>query len=243
MTTTIRPAREVKSLFRGFEIKEVDTTARTFTGLAAAYSLDQGGDVILPGAFKRSLADWRRSKGKIIPLIDSHNYGTIRAVIGKTMEAEEQSSGLWVKDQVIDGPDGEEAMRRVDGGYVDGMSIGYDPVEIKMPDAEEQKQGIWRYLKEVKFLEHSICIFPMNQDARIDLATVKSLLAKRDMISDDERKELVEIYDQLTALLGTAAPGEQPAPTLAGLAIEDAKRAEISARVLALKLRRLGLDA
>ena len=34
-----------------FDVKATDDTARTVTGLAAAWSLDLGGDVILKGAF------------------------------------------------------------------------------------------------------------------------------------------------------------------------------------------------
>lgn len=248
--------KTMHTLFRSFEIKATDDAERTFTGLAAAFSLDQGGDVILPGAFKRTLADWRRAK-KLMPLMDSHNYGSVRAVIGKMLAAAETSEGLEATFQVIDGPDGEEVYRRVKGGFVDGLSIGYRAIEQRAPTEAEARAGIWRFLKEVALQEVSVVVWPMNADARIDLGTVKSLLAaaKHRELTTDELDELKDINTQIQALLPAPAPApsdppkqEASAPAVTdaaapvapvALAPDDPKRAQMEATLRELTLRAL----
>lgn len=201
-----------------FEVKSLDDVARTFTGLASTWDLDLGGDVIEQGAFKRTLKNWKQSK-RILPLLDSHNGGSVRAVVGKMESAEETDAGLLADFQVIEGPDGEEVFRRVAGGYADGLSIGYSPVKVRYPETEEEKNaGIWRYLTEVKLHEISVCVWPMNPNARIDVSTAKAMLAAahNEDLDEHDRAELKSLAVQITALLGSDTP--EPAPeTLAKL--------------------------
>lgn len=222
-----------------FQVKDLDDEARTFSGLAAAYSQDLGGDVIMPGAFRKTLADWRRSKSKVLPLMDSHSRGSVRAVVGKMIEAKEVDDGLETAFQLIDGPDGDEVYRRVKGGYVDALSIGYQAMEIRNPTEEEQRQGVWRFLKEVRLLEVSVVVFPMNPDARIDGGTVKTLLK-----AAGERNLTPEELDKLRAVLTAAESGALPkcAPTqpAAGLAPEDPRRLKAEEQLRALIIHRLG---
>jgi hypothetical protein len=242
MKTLPLETRVRRDLGLAFEVKATDDEARTFSGLAAAYSQDLGGDVILPGAFKRTLADWRKAKAKLIPLMDSHSRGSVRAVVGKMTEAGEVADGLEATFSVIEGPDGDEVYRRVKGGYVDALSIGYQAMEVRTPNDEEQRRGIWRFLKEVKLLEVSVVVFPMNEDARIDLSTVKSLLATAAQrpLDPAELEELQDVETQLRALLAPAPGKQQPAP-VAGLALEDPRRVELDAMLRGLTLLRLGV--
>lgn len=223
--------REMKSAHRVFELKAVDESARTFTGLAAAWSLDQGGDIILPGAFKRTLKDWKSAKRRLVPLLDAHDRWSVRSVVGKMIDAEEVKDGLEATFEVIDGPDGDETYRRVKGGYVDGLSIGYEPMQVRTPTAEERQSGVQRFLKEVKLLEVSVVPFPMNVDARIDPDSMKALLAKTDL-SPDEVEELKGMQEQILARLAASQPG---------LAPDDSRRLQLEAKVRSATLRRLGL--
>jgi HK97 family phage prohead protease len=167
-----------KTLLAPFEVKSVDTIARTFDGLAATWDLDLGGDVIHRGAFKDTLAEWRKS-GKALPLIDQHNYGSVRAVVGKMLDAKETKDGLDAQFEVIDGPDGDEVLRRLKGGYVDGLSIGYEPKLVEEPSDDERRKGIWRHLKTVRLREVSVVIWPMNPGATVDTSSVKMMAALR----------------------------------------------------------------
>jgi HK97 family phage prohead protease len=215
-----------------WELKAVDEEARTFSGLASTWDQDLGGDVIEAGAFKRTLSHWRKGK-RILPLLDSHDRSSVRAVVGKLTEAEEATAGLEATFEVIPGPDGDEVFRRVKGGYVDGLSIGYQAVKVRYPETDEERaSGVYRYLQEVKLHEVSVVLFPMNPGARIDTASVKALLAAaRDHdLSDEERAELDRLGSQIRAL--SAPPGLAPD----ALAALEAKIRRVTLHRLATRL-------
>lgn len=262
----IRKDDETKHLDLPFQIKadSMDEEARTFTGLASTWDMDLGGDVIHKGAFKRTLNNWKRSK-RPLPLLDSHQaWGTIRSVVGKVEDAKETDEGLEATFSVIDGPDGDEIWRRIKGGYVDGLSIGYRAIKIETPSEEEQRAGVWRHLKEVELREISVVLYPMNTDARIDKRSVKALAAQiaaieeaaecRDL-TDEEKTELAELQTKIGALLDSGAqpepgtpppaapPEPEPEPKVEGLAPEDPKRLELDARIRDLRLQRLATRA
>lgn len=203
-----------KSLVTRLEVKEVDEESRTFSGLAATWDLDLGGDVINKGAFKRTLKNWKKSK-RPLPLLDSHNaFSSVRNVIGKMAEAEETDDGLEASFEVIEGDDGDEIFRRVKGGYVDGLSIGYQAVKVQYPETEEERaQGIYRYLDEVKLREVSVVLFPMNENARIDTTSMKAMImgltAEDRELEDDERQELKRLMDHITHLLTKGSTSEE----------------------------------
>jgi uncharacterized protein len=255
-------ADETKALTVPFDIKadSLDDEARSFTGLAATWQLDLGGDVIHKGAFRRTLSHWKKSK-KPMPLLDSHDsYGSVRSVIGKMEEATETDAGLETKFSVIDGPDGDEIWRRIKGGFVDGLSIGYRPIKSEAATEAEQLDGVWRHLKEIELREISVVLWPMNPAARVDAGSMKALTAEVAALKEaaatraltaEEKAELIRLQSDIGALLklepeadeGTpddadppdAAEGDEPK----GLAPEDPKRIEIDARMRALQYRRL----
>jgi len=213
-----------KRLAVPFEVKEMDDAARTFSGLASTWDLDLGGDVIRKGAFKRTVSHWKKGK-RPIPLVDQHRYDSVRDVVGKLVEAEETDAGLDTTWQVIDGPDGDEVWRRLKGGYIDGLSIGYTPVKQTAPSEDEARKGIWRYLDEVKLHEVSVVIWPMNEGARVE--SVKS------MIQGLAPEELEEVR----ALLGIKAIPEAPAHDADREALERAIREVEMMELMALVTR------
>lgn len=220
-SATATRERESKAVNVPFQIKadSMNEEARTFTGLASTWDLDLGGDVIHRGAFKRTLQAWRKAKS-VLPLLDSHSaWGTVRAAIGKMLDAEETDEGLVATFEVIDGPDGDEIWRRIKGGYVSGLSIGYRAIKIEQPSDEERLTGVWRHLKEVALQEVSVVMWPMNPGARIDPGSVKAIvadiealeaLARDDELTDEQKAELRQLHRKIGALLG--APGEVGTP-------------------------------
>lgn len=208
------------NLLARFEMKDFSEADRTFTGLAATWDLDLGGDVIERGAFKKTLREWKSGK-RILPLLDSHNRGSVRNVVGKMEDAEETDSGLEAGFSVIEGPDGDEVFRRVKGGFVDGLSIGYSAIRVRYPETEDERQsGIFRFLKEIRLHEVSVCLWPMNPNARIDTATVKAAVsawvekAKAGPLDEDDRREIAGLAEQLKALLRETDPGEAAPETV-----------------------------
>jgi len=151
----------------------VDFEARTFTGYAAVYNnRDEGGDVIMPGAFDKTMP--RILAGKV-KLIDGHDYwdGTEK-VVGKAISAVSDEVGLLVTFLVAKGEDGDVLLNKIADGIIDALSIGYKTIleeEATDPDTGVQTT----YLKEIKLYEVSVVIWGMNPLALIDPASVKSL--------------------------------------------------------------------
>lgn len=239
MTTIQRGALGVT-----FALKSVDQKARRFSGLASTWEKDLGNDVIHKGAFKKTLSDWRNSKTKTIPLLDSHDRWSVDSVLGKMIDASETTQGLEAEFEMRETEKALEALAAIEGGFVSGLSIGYEPVEFKY----EKPEGgsMWdtiRHLTEVKLREVSLCVFPMNEGARVDPSSVKSLIdaAKAGQLTDAQWAELLA-YRQSAAATQAAPKTEAPAPDApTGLAPDDPKRIAQAERFRAIKLRSLTL--
>ena len=225
-----------------FQIKATDDATRTFRGLASTWEQDLGGDVIHAGAFARTLDNWRASKkSRPIPLIDQHSYYSVNDVLGMMTDAAETADGLEAEFAFVpDDVKAEGGYRRVKGGYITGLSIGYMPVKWEY----EQREGgeSWdrvRHLREVKLLEVSLVIWPMNDGARVDPNSVKALIdaARAGTLTTDQKSELRALLDGPPA--GTPQSADSPAPTPKGLAPDDPKRLALEATLRGLTLRRL----
>lgn len=131
---------------------------------------------------------------------------------------------------------GDDVLLRLKGGYIDGLSIGYRPVKWEMERSDEAMWGEIRHLKEVELREVSVVIWPMNESARVDLSSVKSLLAQ-ESLSEEEREELKRLHAQITRAL---QKGSAPADSPGGLAPEDPQRLLMEEQLRALTLRGLG---
>lgn len=102
-------------------------------------NVDHGGDVVMPGAFSRTLAEWRES-GDPIPVIWSHQIGDPESHIGYVLDAAEllpgderlpvklrDNGGLWVRAQLdLDEPRAAKVHRLLKGRRVKQFSFSYD---------------------------------------------------------------------------------------------------------------------
>ena len=229
-------AIETKSLVVPFEVKELDEGRRTFRGLAATWDLDLGGDVIRKGAFKRTITNWRKAKGRKHRLLDSHDRSTIFSVLGDLVDAEETDEGVLGEWGFLEGTKGDAAFALVKGGHVDSLSIGYEAIATRQPSQEEAKQGVWRFIDELKWLETSLVLFPMNPAAVVDARSVKSLLATPaalDAATPDDLRALVAAIEAKLA--------EVDAPVVPADDLDDPLRLRALADYRAIQLRSLGI--
>lgn len=218
-----------------FAVKSIDAKARRFAGLASTWDLDLGNDVIHKGAFAKTLSHWRSAKNKPIYLLDSHKHYSVDDVLGKMVAAQETDEGLEAEFELRDTRNAQDALKAVEGGFIDGLSIGYEPTGE--PRYEKTLSGkTIRHLTEIKLHEVSLVVFPMNEGARVDPSSIKSILdaVKANQLTPEERTELL-------ALLSTAStPAKEPeAPK--GLTPDDPVRLAMSAKLRGLKLRSLQL--
>lgn len=241
----------------------IDAKARQFGGLAATWEKDLGDDVIEKGAFKKTLQEWRKG-GRVIPLLDGHDRFSVGSVLGKMVAASETDEGLDVTfDLVPNDPIADAALKRIEGGFITGLSIGYTPVkwEDQLPDkADARPWDRTRILKEIKLHEVSVVVFPMNEGARVDAASVKSLLdaARTGDLTAEQKGELSDLLTELSAaeLLavlhtaaatpasGTAAGQQPPAPAEPealpkGLAPDAPARIALSQKLRSLRRQAL----
>ena len=139
----------------------------TIEGYGSVFDVvDNGGDIIAPGAFRQSLASGRKVK-----MLFQHDPS---AVIGTWKSMEEDAKGLRVAGKILTTvKSGAEAYEYVKAGAIDGLSIGYRT--IKSMDRNGK-----RAIMQAELWEVSLVTFPMNEMARID--AVKAADMSRDEI-------------------------------------------------------------
>ena len=139
-----------------------------FEGYAATFgNVDQGGDVVEPGAFIEGLVKAKKD-GRTIPMLWQHDQ---REPIGIWDDLAEDSKGLYVSGRLIlDGdPVAQRAYGKLKAKALGGMSIGYRiPPGGEEPD--EKRRGVTR-LKKIDLREISLVTMPMNIEAKV--TTVK----------------------------------------------------------------------
>lgn len=124
-----------------------------FAGYAAVFDrIDRGGDIVLPGAFARSLAG-----RDPVPLLWQHRHG---AVIGKIEHLSEDRRGLRVIARLADNDEGRRAARLLEAGRNGGLSFGY---RVRAARAD----GGRRELVDLDLIEVSLVANPMQPKARV----------------------------------------------------------------------------
>lgn len=136
-----------------------------FSGYASVFGgVDTYGDTIIKGAFETTLRNGRPK------MFFNHDWNSLP--IGKWTKAKEDDKGLFMEGELTPGllraMDVRAAMKH---GTLDGLSVGG---WVKKGDYEEVENGRiirkWSNLVEV-----SPVVFPADNAARIDLASVKNI--------------------------------------------------------------------
>lgn len=129
-----------------------------FAGYASVFGqLDQGGDIVMRGAFAASLAA-KGSGG--IRLLFQHDP---KEPVGIWEVLREDGYGLWAEGRLIEGVPRADALRRlIEKRALDGLSIGF-----RTRRATRQPGTGHRLLHSIDLFEISIVTFPMMADARI----------------------------------------------------------------------------
>jgi len=128
-------------------------------GYASVFGVaDQGGDIVMPGAYSASLQKMAERGGKV-RMLWQHDQGQ---PIGVWDEVIEDSHGLRVAGRLLtDVAKGREAVALMSAGAVDGLSIGYRTIRA------EKTPGGGRKLHELELWEVSLVTFPMLPVARV----------------------------------------------------------------------------
>ena len=143
------------SPFDRLSVKFDDARPGFFSGYASVFGLvDSYGDTIAPGAYSKTLQNRERP----IQLRWNH-YG---GVVGKWLTLREDEKGLYVEGELTPGHSvAQDAYALMKHGAVNGLSIGYRPIEA------EQKDDGTRLLKQIDLVEISIVETPADAAALI----------------------------------------------------------------------------
>ncbi len=121
--------------------------------------VDQGGDLVMPGAYQASLSALSAS-GRKVKMLWQHDPAQ---PIGVWDEVREDATGLWVSGRLLrETQRGAEAIALISAGALDGLSIGYRTRRSRKTDSGQ------RQLMTVELWEVSLVTFPMLATARLD---------------------------------------------------------------------------
>ncbi|MGI9439710.1 MAG: HK97 family phage prohead protease [Parvibaculales bacterium] len=138
---------------------------RKISGYASLFSsTDLGGDMIMAGAFRASLA---KQQPRDIKMLYQHD---ITRPIGQWLNIRETEKGLWVEGQLTEHVQlADETLALIADGVLDGLSIGFRTIRAKA-----SKGHIKRRLIEIQLVEISLVTFPMQPDARLKKSAASS---------------------------------------------------------------------
>jgi HK97 family phage prohead protease len=134
------------------ETKRLDGDEWLVEGYASTYDRDLGDDVVVPGAFTKSLGG-----GRPVRFLFSHDPSQ---VLGTVQELAEDEKGLRGRFKISQTALGKDVHTLLRDGAIDSFSIGYLPVDFE----HDRKAGV-RKLTEVDLLEVSLVSMPMNPAA------------------------------------------------------------------------------
>lgn len=145
-----------------FEIKSAEADTGIFKGHGSVFNnTDSYGDVVMPGAFAKSLAR-HKSAGSMPALLWQHDS---KQPIGIYKAMEEDEIGLSLEGQfALKTRQGAEAHELTMMKAVRGLSIGFTIPKNGMEFDEEE--NVYR-LKEIDLWEVSVVTFPANGLANI----------------------------------------------------------------------------
>lgn len=217
----ICPVPEVK--FTSLDFKHADADG-SFAGYASLFNReDLGRDVVLPGAFRESLAA-RGPRG--IKLLFQHDANQ---PIGVWTTLAEDGRGLYAEGRLMrEVGRAREVMALMRAGALDGLSIGFKAVKAR----RDRLTGV-RRLERIDLWEISIVTFPLLPEARITSTKEKPFASAPPTEREFERwltRDAGLTRSEARALLRSGLPGLK--------ALRDAGRGESEDERLAALMRR-----
>lgn len=175
----------------------------TFEALVSTYDVDSVGDKVAPGAFGKSLAEWKES-GEPIPVIWSHQHSDPFAHIGSVVDAEEkEGEGLYVKAALdLDNPTAAQVYRLLKGGRVRQFSFAYDVRGADGPDSA----GVTT-LTDLKLYEVGPTLIGANQETRTLAVKSGRVLSTK---NETDLRQAVDLITGVLSQLDAPASSETP---------------------------------
>jgi len=204
------PEQQKQFAGSGFKVSEIDTEERTVTALITSDAIDRDSEVLLPKGANIEQFE----KNPVV--LWSHNSNL--PPIGKVEWIKKGTGKITAKVKFAATDLAEEVWQLFKGGFLKAFSIGFMPIESRVPTSDDlRKRPEWAVVRRIfsayELLELSAVAVPSNPQA---LATaIKS--GQFEMIAKD-----FEFPNEET-VLDTEPPKEEPEPI------------EVKARAFAVK--------
>jgi len=179
----------------------LDDETGTVEAIVSVFGVvDDGDDIIHPGAFTKTLIE----RGHRVRVLDSHNNYSGLSVVGRPIEIREVSraelppallqthpmatGGLYTKTQyLLDTPEGLGIYNRIKAGALSEYSIGFDTLDSDMQALETEPNRVVRNIRSVRLWEYSPVVWGMNPAT----ATV-SVKAAADVLEEEVENVALE---------------------------------------------------
>lgn len=161
MMLQTKAAAGLEYKFTKFAATDLDAATGQFRGYASTFgNEDQGGDIVVAGAFSACLAG--RDARQVKMLYEHNCYEPV----GVWTELKEDDHGLLATGRLLFDKlkKAQEVYDLMKEGVLDSLSIGYRVIKA---DSDRSNPHV-RLLKSVDLKEISVVMFPMNENAVID---------------------------------------------------------------------------
>lgn len=141
------------------EVKDIDLNKRIVSGYFAAFgNVDSDGDMIMPGAFSKSIKENgpASNRPRIAHLLQHNSWSPI----GKIQELREDSKGLFFVSKLSKATDGSDTLIKYQEGIYDEHSIGFRVVKQNNLDDYNE-------LTELKLWEGSTVTWGANENTPV----------------------------------------------------------------------------
>lgn len=205
--------------FKSFsaEFKATGGTKAGEAGYVDAYvsmfgNVDYGGDRMVPGAFAKTLAEWKDS-GDPIPAIWSHDWDNPDAHVGVVEDVIEDEKGLKVRMKFdLDRPFANQVFYLLKNRRVREFSFGYITREAEV--VQDEEFGDVREIRDVKLIEVGPTLVGMNPATQLlEAASLARRKAGR-VLSGKNEEALKTARDLIDEVLTSAKPVDERAATI-----------------------------
>lgn len=180
------------------KVEDVDSNSRKVVGYLSAFDkLDADNDIIRKGAFTKSLQERgvESTSNRKIAHLRNHDW---EHQIGKFTELYEDNYGLKFVSQLGRSTKGNDAFLDYQDGILIEHSIGFNYIADKIKEVEDNVNGKYYEVTEVKLWEGSGVTFGANEFTPV-------LDVSKDLLDNDY---LCKLNNEMEALIGALKNGK-----------------------------------
>ena len=216
----------MKNLTGPVSVKAIgDDDSGLFQAYASVFNnIDSYGDMVIPGAFAKTLKDDFGKDGSGVPLYWRHRMDDPFMNLGATISAKEDDHGLLIEGLLdLETPAAAQTYKLLKTGRVSQMSFAYDVDEGAWVDRKPEEGGSYYELRQLTL--HEVSVVPVGANQETEVLAVKSAV---DAVAREVKLGREVTSEEWQELMGTAksfidllSKVQQP-----GAGVSDAKAEE-----------------